>query len=84
MTTREKLEHMLFEKGMFVQQASKVMDAAIPIIDAISDEFKISWDSDCEDYSEEMYEFLWSIVKKEALVWIDNNVPKVWFRENFI
>jgi len=84
MTVRQKIENALVHLGMFEQQAQKVMDIAMPTIDGISDEYQISWDSDCEIYEEEMYDFLFTFVKPEALKWIDENVPKAWFRENFI
>lgn len=84
MTTREKLEQMLFEKGMFLQQAHKVMDITIPIVDELSDDFKVEWDGDFEQYDDNMYGFLFEIAKKEALAWIDANIPTVWFRNNFI
>jgi len=84
MTVREKLEHILFEFGMFKQQAQKVMDIAVPKINEISDDYKIEWDSDWEVYEDEMYNFLFTIVKKEALVWIDEHAPKAWYRENFV
>jgi len=84
MTVRERLEAILFQFGMFEEQAFKVMEIAIPEIDSISDEYKIQWDSDCNVYNDEMYDFLFSYVKKAALKWIDEHAPKVWFRENFI
>lgn len=69
---------------MFLQQAQKVMDIAIPKIDELSDEYEIEWDSDWEIYKDEMYNFLFAIVKKEALEWIDEHAPKAWYRENFV
>jgi len=45
MTVREKLERMLFEMGMFEQQAQKIMDIAVPKIDALSDDYQITWNS---------------------------------------
>jgi len=84
MTTREKLEQMLSQKGMFLQQAHKVVDIVIPIVDALSEDFQVEWDDDFEQYDGDMYEFLFEIAKKEALTWIDENIPTVWFRDNFI
>ena len=84
MTVRERLEYILFEYGMFEQQARKVMDIAIPKIDLISDEYQIEWDADWGFYTDEMYDYLFDIIKKEALVWIDEHIPDVWFREHFV
>lgn len=84
MTVREKLEHILTEFGLFHQQAEKVMDIAVPKINEISDDYQIEWDSDWETYEDEMYNFLFSIVKPEVLKWIEEHCPKAWFKENFI
>ena len=84
MTVREKLEGILFQYGMFEQQAYMVMNIAIPKINAISDEYQIDWNGNWEMYNDEMYNFLFSIAKEEALKWIDEHCPKVWYRENFI
>ena len=84
MTVRGKLEYILSQFGMFDQQAHKVMDISIPIINGISDEYEVLWDADWTEYNDEMYSFLFDIVKKEALKWIDEHIPAVWFRENFI
>jgi hypothetical protein len=83
MTVRERLEDVLYEFGMFREQAHKVMNVSIPIIDAISDDYQIEWDSDSEIYQDDMYDFLFSLIRPEALKWINENVPKAWFRENF-
>jgi len=84
MTVKERMESILIDFGMFQQQAEKVMDISIPKINEISEDYKIEWDSDFEIYKEDMYVFLFSIVKPEALKWIDAHTPKAWFRENFI
>jgi uncharacterized iron-regulated protein len=84
MTVREKLESMLCEHEMFAQQAQKVMDIAIPKINEFSGELEITWDSDWDAYEDEMYEFLYNMIKPEALAWINEHAPKAWYRENFI
>lgn len=84
MTVRGKLESILFQLGMFEQQAQKVMDIAIPKINEISEDYEITWNANCEVYDDNMYNFLFPIVKKEALDWIDEHIPHAWFRENFV
>lgn len=84
MNVREKVEAVLIELGMFKQQAEKVMDIVIPKIDAISDDYKIEWNKWFDFYGDDMYEFIFSIVKPETLVWIDEHVPNAWFKENFV
>ena len=83
-TVKEKVENMLVEMGMFHQQAFKVMDIAIPIINELSDDYDVLWNEHWDVYGEDMYEFLFSIVKPEALKWIDDNIPSVWFRDKFV
>ena len=83
MTVREKVEHILTEKGMFQGQAEKVMAICIPKINKISDDYQIEWDEDCDFYNEDMYDFMFSIVKPEALKWIEERIPFVWFKGNF-
>jgi len=84
MTVREKVENMLIEQGLFVQQAKKIMDISIPKINALSDDYTITWDSYWLDYEEEMYNFLFSLVKPEVLKWIDEHCSKAWFRDSFV
>jgi hypothetical protein len=84
MNVRDKTEHILVDLGMFQQQAQKVMDIAIPKINTISEDYQIEWDNDCDIYEDEMYVFLFSIVKPVALEWIEEHVPKAWFKENFV
>ena len=84
MTVREYLEDILVKYGMFVQQAKKILDISIPKINEISDDYKIQWDEYYDVYNDEMYDFLFSIIKEEALKWIDEHIPEVWYRDNFI
>lgn len=84
MTVRENLENILVRYGMFQQQAQKVMDVAIPKINELSDDYQITWNDDCDVYQDEMYNFLFTMIKKEALEWIDEHIPNAWFRESFI
>ena len=42
MTTREKFVGMLTDNGFFPDQAEKVMDVAIPIIDSTVDDYKFT------------------------------------------
>jgi len=83
-TVKQKLEYILYKHGLFEQQARKIVDLAIPKINELSDDYQIEWDSDEDVYQEDMYNFLFSLIKPEALKWIDENVPKAWYRENFI
>ena len=83
MTVREKIEDVLVKFGMFKQQAKKVMDITITKINDISEEYLIQWDENCEIYKDDMYSFIFSFTKTEALKWIEENCPNVWFKENY-
>jgi hypothetical protein len=84
MTVRKKLEQMCIDKGMFDTQAKKVLDAAIPKMNDLSDDYSIAWDSEASEYPDSIYNVLFLTVKEEALLWIDQHLPKAWFRQMFI
>ena len=84
MNTREKFEFILVENGMFPEQAKKVMDVAIPEINA-SNEYQITWDRPEQEYPEVFYSSVWVIqLKVIALKWIDENIPRAWYRPMFV
>ncbi len=94
-TVRQKLEQMLFEMGMFESQTVKVIDLAIPEIDAMqpsiqegeADEqpepYKVKWSNPSTDYPDAIYSIWFQKVKQVALQWIDKECPQAWFRELF-
>jgi hypothetical protein len=89
MTTKEKLISMLVEKGMFEQQAQKVMEVAIPEIEKKFNEgkenaYKFTWNRPAEEYPTPIYATLFISIKPIALKWIDDNIPNAWFREMFV
>ena len=81
-TTREKLEQMCYEKGMFESQAKTVVDLAIPEIDNL-DNYKITWDRPASEYPEPLYIIMFLTVKKVAYKWIEENFPLAWFKPMF-
>lgn len=84
LTTREKLEYMLTQRGMYESQASKVMDMAIPELNKLSDDYKITFDRPADEYPAVIYDLLFISIKPIALNWIDKNIPQAWFREMFV
>lgn len=84
LTTRQKFEKMLFERGMFEAQASKVMDLAIPKLQELVVEYQITWDKPANKYPEAFYNVAFITVKEAALEWIDTNLPRAWFRAMFV
>lgn len=80
---KDKLKSLLTERGMFDEQAEAVLSEAIPQIEALVPGYKIAWSSPAEDYPDQMYTVWWMSLKETALVWIDKNIPKAWFRPMF-
>jgi len=83
MTTRQKFEQMLFECGLFENQAKAIMDKAIPMLDALTPDYRITWDRPASEYPEHFFTVGFLTVKTAALAWIDENIPKAWFRAMF-
>jgi hypothetical protein len=84
MTTKEKLVDILVNKGMFEKQAKEVIELAIPVLDKMADDYKITYDSDWTGYPSVLYSVWYVSIKPIALKWIDDNKPNAWFREMFI
>ena len=81
MTTRQKFETMLTELAVPETDAAKIMDIAIPVIDSTFDNYNITWDSPCEDYTDGLYSILfYSNVKPIALAWVEEHKPQAWFK----
>ncbi len=83
MTTKEKFIDMLVNNGMFPEQAKEVMKIAIPEIDKVVPEYRITWDRPWTEYPVSMYAVVFQDVKKHAVTWIDKNLPKAWYRPMF-
>ena len=83
MTTRERFEQMLTNRGMWPEQARAVMDIAIPEIDDI-DSYKITWGLPAGEYPNAIYVVLFMRIKPIALEYIDDNMPNAFFRPMFV
>ena len=83
MTTREKLMDMLVQHGMFESQAEKVLEIAIPKIEAATPDYRITWNRPAEEYPNALYRVMWIYVKAAAKDWIAENAPRAWFRPIF-
>lgn len=68
MTTKEKLIQMCVDNGMFEEDASNVLDIAMVEIDKDSS-CKTTWNRPSNEYSDEAYAVMFSIVKKVVLEW---------------
>jgi hypothetical protein len=81
MTIREKFEQMLYERGLFPEQAKAVMDRAVE--DAALAAMRGRWGDDVSGYSEQLIPALGVSVGRVALEWINENCPEAWFRSLF-
>lgn len=84
MTTRERFEKMLFDMGVFENQATQIMELAIPRFSEVLPEYQVTWDRPSDEYPNAFYNVGFSIVKEAALEWIDKNLPQAWFRGLFL
>lgn len=80
-TTKQRCLKMLTQNGMFESQAEAVLEQAKPQIEG--DGYSMTWDSSADDYPAPMYAVINLILRREALNWIDTNLPKAWFRPMF-
>lgn len=83
MTTKEKLIQSLINHGMFNSQALKVVDYAIPELKHLEDFHSITWDRPASEYPNVLHGILFSAIKPFALKWIEDNLPKAWFKPMF-
>ena len=84
MTTQQKFESMLIERGMFESQATKVMEIAKPMFVEAMPNYKFTWDRPAEEYPDAVYTVGFLIVKRAAIQWIDEYLPRAWFRPIFL
>lgn len=87
MTTREKFEQILYNKGIFESQAKRIMDFAIPEIDAQMREEKtslITWNLPADGYPDSIYAVLqMTRLNKLVLRWAEENMPLAWWKPMF-
>lgn len=86
MTTREKLEEMLINRGMSSRQAKQVMDIAVLEIGKTTESdwgYNITFNRPCEEYPKPIYLVLFLEIKPIALKWINENIPNAWYKNLF-
>ena len=69
---------------MFEEQAKEVIELAIPKLNLLSGDYKITYNSPFDDYPSGLYNVWYIIIKPIALKWIDDNKPMAWYRDMFI
>lgn len=82
MTVKEKLIDMLYNMGLFEDQATKIVDLAIPIINESG--YKIKFNDPSNSYPDSLYIVLMIRIKPIALDWIDQNASQAWYRSMFV
>lgn len=84
MTTRQKFEEMLYNMGVFENDASAIMDLAIPMVAEMLPQYSVTWDRPSTEYPEAFYNVVFITVKRAALQWINENKPQAWFKAMFV
>lgn len=83
MTTRQKIEELLYNRGIFESQAKSIMDYAIPKIDSEmrqSGESLITWDRPSDEYPDALYAALFiAYINQRVVEWAKENLPKAWW-----
>lgn len=77
-TTGQRLVDYLVDKGMSESQAKAVLDIAKPEIERYC---RITWDRPAPPA---MYAAMILVINPIAVKWIDENLPKAWFRGMFL
>jgi hypothetical protein len=77
MTIRQKFEQMLYERGLFAEQATAIMDKVVEL-----PENEVMRDP-VDDYPPALVNVGWMSVKRAARDYIDETCPRAWFRPLF-
>lgn len=80
MTFEQYMRNALFERGMLEPWIDQVMERtkADPANEAMD-----RWTDQVEGYPDQFAAFIWYSTKRHALQWIDENLPRAWFRPMF-
>lgn len=82
MTTRQKIEQMLYNHGIFESMAVEIMDFSIPKIEAELQEegtTGITWNRPAREYPDVMYDVLFLRLKKFVVEWAETNKPQAFW-----
>jgi hypothetical protein len=75
------LRTRLYDCGLFEEFADAVMAA---LMTKIGPRMKGRWGDPADAYPKTFIAFLWVAARKEAVKWIDANLPQHWAREAFV
>lgn len=81
MTVKQQFEQTLFNMGLFEDQASQIMELAMPRFAELLPQYSVTWDRPASEYPEAFYNVAFQfVVRKAAVEWIDTNLPNAWYR----
>ena len=80
-TIEGALEELLFNHGLFDNQAKAVVDRVKSSSSMKNMDGR--WNESHDEYPDAMFKVLWLVTKTEAVSWIDENMPKYWARPLF-
>ena len=82
MTFHEWGINQLEQNGIFEQDVAETIMQAIEA-DEANAAMAGRWTEDVEGYPDVMKAVLWLSIKDHALIWIDQNKPRAWYRPMF-
>lgn len=81
MTFEEKAIKYLTDNGMLTEEAKEVIQTLK--LNKSNKDLISRWNDDMEGYPEEFIKLFNFILKKEALKWLNSNLPNAWFKPMF-
>lgn len=81
-TIENYLLAMLQERGMFESQAQAVLDMVKTAPE--NQAMQGRWSESTDAYPEIIIKMMWISTKDKALEWIDQNLPRAWYRPMFV
>lgn len=83
MTTKQHLITFMTQRGMSPEQAEKVFQQALPEIQRNPGDYRVTFERPASEYPRPVLNILCMIIKREALKWIEANIPLAWFKPMF-
>ncbi len=82
MTCKQTFTKHLTQHGMFESQAQKVFEQYITKT-SNNDQDSRWWDDPITDYPPSIHAIIIMAANREAMTWIDQELPKAWYRPIF-
>lgn len=74
---------MLEDYGMSKEQATAVFEFSKPELNSLVEDYKINFNDYTSAYPPIVTNLLFALVKDQALIWINKNIPQAWFKPMF-